>query len=166
MTDDERQSANPGDDASDRDEIDRMVEPDLRAVRRSTWRFVTLGIAAVALIAALIVSLLKPRPADVVQEIVEEPVAATVRIANASWLVDAQGAYTIAGQIENHAEGPIRVVAIRVMFYDEAHNLVESKSSNIDLPEPLPPGGHHPFSVSGPHDARYKAADYRVESWN
>ncbi len=64
----------------DRDDIpeasaDRQIEPDIRSVRRGAWRFVTLGIAAVALLTALIVVLMKPKPAPV--SIVETPVAPT-----------------------------------------------------------------------------------------
>ncbi|MCL4235910.1 MAG: FxLYD domain-containing protein [Deltaproteobacteria bacterium] len=160
MTDENRETRTARDADSD-----RQVEGDIRSVRRGAWRFVTLGIAAIALLAALIVSMTKPRPASITA-IVEEPTGPAVRIVDASWTVDGQGVYTIAGRIENRSGGPIRVVGIEVLFYDETHALAGTKTSTIDLPEPVPPGGHHPFSVSGPHDARYKAADYRVESWN
>lgn len=144
---------------------DRQIEPDIRSVRRGAWRFVTLGIAAVALLTALIVVLMKPKPAPVVS-IVETPVEPTVRIVGASWTVDAEGKYTIAGRIENQSGGPIHAVTIRVMFLDETRAQIDAKTTTIDLPQPLEPGGLHPFTVSGTHDARYKAADYRVESWN
>lgn len=160
MTDNEHQTGTPGG-----DEIDRMVEPDLRSVRRGAWRFITLGIAAIAMLIALIVVLMKPKPAPVVS-IVETPVAPTVRILDASWTVDAEGTYTIAGRIENQSGGPIRAVTVRVMFFDEAHAQIATEPSMVDLPQSLPPGASHPFSVKGRHDARYKAADYRVESWN
>ncbi|MCC6157093.1 MAG: hypothetical protein IT350_03510 [Deltaproteobacteria bacterium] len=147
------------------DESDRQIEPDIRSVRRGAWRFVTLGIAAIALLTALIVVLMKPKPAPVVS-IVETQVAPTVSILDASWTVDAQGKYTIAGRIENQSGGPIRSVTVRVMFFDESRAQIATEPSMVDLPESLPPGASHPFSVTGQHDARYKAADYRVESWN